>query len=205
MAHQKISRNDPCPCRSGKKYKHCCYGKDIDWSARPATAIRPVLPRMVSKPSSFSFGQFGVVDTKLKAIARTHPEAGEWKGLIERLSDTTTGEDRLKAYKALREANVIPDEAGEFLISWAIQWMPPESGRSAPTEPEDDFDEEAASQELDKETLAQLRKFGMNDLAEMFVSNRLEFDRRHERGRQFFYGPPDEVLATSLRAKGVID
>lgn len=23
----KISRNDPCPCGSGKKYKHCCLGK----------------------------------------------------------------------------------------------------------------------------------------------------------------------------------
>ena len=21
---KKIGRNDPCPCRSGKKYKHCC-------------------------------------------------------------------------------------------------------------------------------------------------------------------------------------
>jgi hypothetical protein len=25
MAGKKISRNDPCPCGSGKKYKHCCY------------------------------------------------------------------------------------------------------------------------------------------------------------------------------------
>lgn len=24
----KIGRNDPCPCGSGKKYKHCCYGKE---------------------------------------------------------------------------------------------------------------------------------------------------------------------------------
>lgn len=24
----KPSRNDPCPCGSGKKYKHCCYAKD---------------------------------------------------------------------------------------------------------------------------------------------------------------------------------
>lgn len=22
--HPKIGRNDPCPCGSGKKYKHCC-------------------------------------------------------------------------------------------------------------------------------------------------------------------------------------
>ena len=24
----KVGRNDPCPCGSGKKYKHCCLGKD---------------------------------------------------------------------------------------------------------------------------------------------------------------------------------
>jgi preprotein translocase subunit SecA len=23
----KTGRNDPCPCASGKKYKHCCLGK----------------------------------------------------------------------------------------------------------------------------------------------------------------------------------
>ena len=24
----KIGRNEPCPCGSGKKYKHCCHDKD---------------------------------------------------------------------------------------------------------------------------------------------------------------------------------
>jgi SEC-C motif domain protein len=26
-AAPKVGRNDPCPCGSGKKYKHCCLGK----------------------------------------------------------------------------------------------------------------------------------------------------------------------------------
>lgn len=26
---KKISRNDPCPCGSGKKYKNCCIDKPI--------------------------------------------------------------------------------------------------------------------------------------------------------------------------------
>jgi hypothetical protein len=29
MIHKKVSCNDPCPCGSGKKYKRCCYGKDV--------------------------------------------------------------------------------------------------------------------------------------------------------------------------------
>jgi SEC-C motif len=30
MSRKKISRNDPCPCGSGKKYKNCCYGKGVE-------------------------------------------------------------------------------------------------------------------------------------------------------------------------------
>src|SRR5690349_7528560 len=25
---KKVGRNDPCPCNSGKRYKHCCLAKD---------------------------------------------------------------------------------------------------------------------------------------------------------------------------------
>lgn len=31
MSSKKISRNAPCPCGSGKKYKHCCYDKGFDF------------------------------------------------------------------------------------------------------------------------------------------------------------------------------
>lgn len=27
MSNTKIGRNDPCPCGSGKKFKHCCMGR----------------------------------------------------------------------------------------------------------------------------------------------------------------------------------
>ena len=28
VRRQKVGRNDPCPCGSGKKYKNCCLHKD---------------------------------------------------------------------------------------------------------------------------------------------------------------------------------
>jgi hypothetical protein len=31
MTSNKLSRNAPCPCGSGRKYKHCCWGKGFDW------------------------------------------------------------------------------------------------------------------------------------------------------------------------------
>ncbi len=33
MSHKKLSRNAPCPCGSGKKYKNCCWDKGFDWEA----------------------------------------------------------------------------------------------------------------------------------------------------------------------------
>jgi uncharacterized protein len=31
----KTGRNDPCPCGSGRKYKKCCFGKNLTFSASP--------------------------------------------------------------------------------------------------------------------------------------------------------------------------
>jgi hypothetical protein len=31
MPRKKLSRNAPCPCGSGKKYKRCCYGRDFEY------------------------------------------------------------------------------------------------------------------------------------------------------------------------------
>ncbi len=39
----EISRNQPCPCGSGKKYKRCCSGKDRMSAAR-ARSERLLVP-----------------------------------------------------------------------------------------------------------------------------------------------------------------
>ena len=39
----KIGRNDPCPCGSGKKYKHCCLEKDRAAEFAPAVRQRVAL------------------------------------------------------------------------------------------------------------------------------------------------------------------
>ena len=39
----KTGRNDPCPCGSGKKYKHCCLEKDRAAEFAPAIAQRVAL------------------------------------------------------------------------------------------------------------------------------------------------------------------
>ncbi|MBK8768612.1 MAG: SEC-C domain-containing protein [Burkholderiaceae bacterium] len=39
----KTGRNDPCPCASGKKYKHCCLDKDRAAEFAPLAAKRAEL------------------------------------------------------------------------------------------------------------------------------------------------------------------
>ena len=31
VPNKKLSRNADCPCGSGRKYEHCCWGKGFEW------------------------------------------------------------------------------------------------------------------------------------------------------------------------------
>jgi len=37
---EKVNRNDPCPCGSGKKYKKCCWSKDREPRKLSATLLK---------------------------------------------------------------------------------------------------------------------------------------------------------------------
>ncbi len=44
MSKKRISRNAPCPCGSGKKYKNCCYGKAFEWVEDEDGAVGKSIP-----------------------------------------------------------------------------------------------------------------------------------------------------------------
>src|SRR5262249_42613228 len=44
MSRKKLSRNAPCPCGSGKKYKHCCYNKGFEWQQDEAGSVFKSIP-----------------------------------------------------------------------------------------------------------------------------------------------------------------
>lgn len=46
----KIGRNDPCPCGSGRKYKHCCLEKDRAAERAPAIAQRAAVQAQKANP-----------------------------------------------------------------------------------------------------------------------------------------------------------
>ena len=44
MPRKKLSRNAPCPCGSGKKYKKCCCGKGFDWEEDEGGTLYQSIP-----------------------------------------------------------------------------------------------------------------------------------------------------------------
>lgn len=54
--NEKIGRNDPCPCGSGKKYKSCCLLKQTQPVKRKITATWLSAPKQVNLMER-TFGQ----------------------------------------------------------------------------------------------------------------------------------------------------
>jgi hypothetical protein len=44
MSRKRISRNAPCPCGSGNKYKHCCYHKGFQWEEDEKRRVYKSMP-----------------------------------------------------------------------------------------------------------------------------------------------------------------
>jgi hypothetical protein len=57
MASRKVGRNDPCPCGSGKKYKKCCLGKEIEPLPSRATQLGQELREELAGQEFASLGE----------------------------------------------------------------------------------------------------------------------------------------------------
>ena len=59
----KIGRNDPCPCGSGKKFKHCCI--DVTRSADALQAMRHLPPAL---PADRFYAEFVDLENRLRIV-----------------------------------------------------------------------------------------------------------------------------------------
>ena len=99
------SRNDPCPCGSGKKYKHCCERKASPRPALPATGFNQL-------GALLNAGHFAEVETRARALLELYPdEPGVWKLLA--MSLQMQGKDGLTAFQ--RTAELLPNDAGAHM------------------------------------------------------------------------------------------
>jgi tetratricopeptide (TPR) repeat protein len=74
----KAGRNDPCPCGSGKKHKHCCYQKLVATGKAPSTG--PKQSKIKELIDLFAAKRFTELEgIALEMVAR-HPNSGVvWK------------------------------------------------------------------------------------------------------------------------------
>jgi hypothetical protein len=104
-AREKIGRNDPCPCGSGKKYKHCClpgYAPSIDqvWARQHEES-----DRLTGEITRFALRKFG-----------------------ERINEAWQDFNLRDVPKPLEEA---ADERQIFMPYFLFQWNPDDRRTSA--------------------------------------------------------------------------
>ncbi len=81
MGQSRVSRNDPCPCGSGKKHKHCCMSKEDESRSPRSTASITDLHGKPKRRPEYPIGtvaHYGPDDettTKIAAGVITSPTA----------------------------------------------------------------------------------------------------------------------------------
>lgn len=74
----KAERNDPCPCGSGKKYKHCCFQKLAAPVKTPSTA--PKQSQIKQLVALFDAKRFAELEGIALQLVESHPNSGlVWK------------------------------------------------------------------------------------------------------------------------------
>lgn len=103
-----VSRNDPCPCGSGQKFKRCC-GKAS--GSPPARACAPSAPSPIEferLAALFHAGRFAELEAQASLLLKQFPESGlSWKLLCAGLQ--MQGKEALHALQ--QAAKWLPDDA----------------------------------------------------------------------------------------------
>lgn len=108
----KPGRNDPCPCGSGKKYKHCCSNL-----SQTGTSLPPAGPGLPKEPTASEQNQLialyqarrhAELENQANLLLRRYPDSGfGWKILSAALA--AQGKDDFPALE--RAATLLPRDA----------------------------------------------------------------------------------------------
>ena len=109
MSTKKPGRNDPCPCGSGKKYKHCCMHKD-----RQRHRARVASPASLKDQGDEIQWQLDQIRHLAREVMRHAPsdEAQEIQQVLEKVEE-------MAAYEAMQDeieaaTQVLEDHRAEF-------------------------------------------------------------------------------------------
>ena len=105
-----IDRNDPCPCGSTKKFKHCCQRKEKAQKPKPHpdAALAPMWLKLATQ--HLQAGRLAQAKSGYEQVLRVnplHPEALQWLGVVyHQLGDSE------KAIELVRQAiDLVPANA----------------------------------------------------------------------------------------------
>ena len=100
MMSMSSGRNAPCPCGSGKKYKHCCAGKTAPRAPTPAD--------FNNLAALFASGRYVELERHARMLLDQYSESGlVWKLLCVSLQ--MQGKDALAALQ--KAAQLLPNDA----------------------------------------------------------------------------------------------
>src|SRR6184192_4000249 len=160
-------------------------------------------------PTSVSHPDLNAVSVFLASTAT--PE----RGGLAYLDAVLPAEDRLAATRVVRDLGALPPDAILYLLAQPLLDLASDhlmrdrdlTARYEERFEVEDSDEWSAAmaeynREADAITAALFRAEGEPGLAHLYLTDRRAFDRRMERGRQHFFGPPTGAHAAYLRSKG---
>lgn len=120
---EKVGRNDPCPCGSGRKFKKCCEGKGAAVAPQRASITAGELDRSTSTPSR------NVTELSIRDVARLDFSTLPTRELIDAmrtLADHRLWEAAEKTLEVMASRRDIPggetvDGHRSDLLSYAIE------------------------------------------------------------------------------------
>src|SRR5438876_3421358 len=140
------------------------------------------------------------------------------RGGLPYLDAVLPAEHRLAATRVVRDLGALPPDAILYLLAQSLLDLASDhllrdrdlTARYEARFEVEDSDEWTSvmaeyNREADAITAAIFRARGESGLAHLYLTDQRAFDRRMERGRQHFFGPPTGAHAAYLRSKGIID
>lgn len=142
---KKIRPNDPCPCKSGKKYKKCCMNKGIFQSSAslPIKHEKPVFPELKGMPCTVSLSAIPdhvsqdeltarkMLRNKVLYDSGKRPSEDERKKLIDAVENIFASYDKIQLLGALGlhfiyvtsiRCDIFIDEEIEPLLEYALSF-----------------------------------------------------------------------------------
>lgn len=158
------------------------------------------------------------IHAKLESIVEASSTPPPWLDAWLELGTESTDQERLAVYKAVRDADSVPADAGFFLVAWLLDVMTDERAEKGLRETEARLDAIRQKHGLDEDApadtddapaeyreamqqshdawdalyVATLEEYGEHDLARLFREDHQQFVQLYETGRQFFYGPEED-------------